>query len=417
MDDDTITDTPPRGALDHQESHHRLGTLGAIWLDAVEADLDYAQELRRRIHASPEVSGGEHATAELVSSELSELLVLTTIADTGLIGRIGPTEGPAVGIRAELDALPVLERTSASFASTNSAMHACGHDVHMAALVSLVRAIRTVRERTGADLPTALVPVFQPREETYPSGALDIVSEPGLADFSIAHMIGVHNHPGVPVGQIAIGDGYINAAADEVHITVHGRGGHGAYPHDAADPVAGVSNIALSLPEIVRRTIGPMSAAVVSVGTIRVGEGAANVLPKTGRISATIRTTSALERRNIHTAIGTMAAGIASAYGLEAEVELVNGEPVLLNDVDLATGFARHAEDLGAELGAPMRSLGADDFSFFSEKVPSAMSFVGTGQPGASLHDATYLPPERTILDVARAMIAGYLAGAESILS
>lgn len=417
MDDDTITDSPHRGALDHRETHHRLGTLGAIWLDAVEADLGYAQELRRRIHASPEVSGSEHATAELVSSELSELLALTTIADTGLIGGIGPTEGPAVGIRAELDALPVLERTSASFASTNSAMHACGHDVHMAALVTLLRAIRTVRERTGAELPTALVPVFQPREETYPSGALDIVSEQGLADFSIAHMIGVHNHPGVPIGQIAIGDGYINAAADEVHITVHGRGGHGAYPHDAADPVAGVSNIALSLPEIVRRTIGPMSAAVVSVGTIRVGDGAANVLPQTGRISATIRTTSAQERTKIHTAIGTMAEGIALAYGLEAEVELINGEPVLLNDADLAARFAKQTEGLGAQLAAPMRSLGADDFSFFSEAVPSAMSFVGTGQQGASLHDATYLPPERSILDVARAMIAGYLAGAESLLA
>ena len=417
MDDETITDSPYRGTLDHRETHHRLGTLGAIWLEAVEADLDYAQKLRRRIHASPEVSGSEHATAELVSSELSELLQLTTIAGTGRIGRIGPAHGSAVGIRAELDALPVLERTSASFASTNSVMHACGHDVHMAALVALVSAVRRVRERTGADLPISLVPVFQPREETYPSGALDIVSEQGLADFSIAHMIGVHNHPGVPIGQIAIGGGYINAAADEVNIIVHGRGGHGAYPHDAADPVAGVSNIALSLPEIVRRTIGPMSAAVVSVGTIRVGEGASNVLPQTGHISATIRTTSAQERTKIHMAIGTMATGIASAYGLEAEVKLTNGEPVLLNDTNLAARFAKQAEAMGAELAAPMRSLGADDFSFFSEKVPSAMSFVGTGQPGASLHNASYLPPERSVLDVARAMIAGYLAGAESLLS
>lgn len=402
---------PPTDAQD------RLGRLGAIWLETVESDLGYAQGLRRRIHASPEVSGDEHATAELVSSELAEMLALTAIADTGRIGRIGPADRPAVGIRAELDALPVIERTAASFASTNSAMHACGHDIHMAALVTLIRAVRKVRERTGAELPAALVPVFQPREETYPSGALDIVSEQGLKKWSIAHMIGVHNHPGVPVGQIAIGEGYINAAADEVHITVHGRGGHGAYPHDAADPVAGVSNIALSLPEIVRRTIGPMSAAVVSVGTIRVGEGAANVLPQTGRISATIRTTSAEERTNIHAAIGTMAEGIAMAYGLEAEVKLVNGEPVLLNDANLAARFAKQAEGLGAGLAAPMRSLGADDFSFFSEAVPSAMSFVGTGQPGASLHDATYLPPKRSILDVARAMIAGYLAGAESLLA
>lgn len=407
----------PGSTGDQTDIHDQLCTFGAAWLDAVEADLDYAAELRRRIHASPEISGSEDATALLVSRELSEMLELKAIAGTGRIGRIGPDTGPAVGIRAELDALPVLERTSASFASTNSAMHACGHDIHMAALVTLIRAARTVREHTGKDLPTALVPVFQPREETYPSGALDIVSEQGLSNCSVAHMIGVHNHPGVPLGQIAIGEGYINAAADEVHITVSGRGGHGAYPHDAADPVAGVSNIALALPEIVRRTIGPMSAAVVSVGTVRIGEGAANVLPQTGRISATIRTTSAEERTNIHSAIETMAEGIAAAYGLQAEVELINGEPVLLNDADLAARFAKQAEGLGAHLAAPMRSLGADDFSFFSEQVPSAMSFVGTGQPGASLHDATYLPPERSIIDVARAMVAGYLAGAESLLT
>ena len=118
-------------------------------------------------------------------------------------------------------------------------------------------------ERAGQTLPTALAAVFQPREETYPSGALDIVSEKGIQTASIARMIGVHNHPDVPVGQVAIGEGYINAAADEVQITIHGRGGHGAYPHNASDPVAAVANAALSLPEIVRRTIGPMSAAVV----------------------------------------------------------------------------------------------------------------------------------------------------------
>src|SRR5699024_3341461 len=213
--------------------------------------------------------------------------------------------------------------------------------------------------------------VFQPREETYPSGALDIVSENGIERVSIARMIGVHNHPGVELGHIAIGDGYINAAADEVIITVHGRGGHGAYPHDASDPVAGVSNIALSLPEIVRRTIGPMSAAVVSVGTMQVGEGAANVLPHQGRIRATVRTTTAPERVSIHSAIDVLAHGIAQAYGLAAEVEVVSGEPVLNNDAELAQHFENEVSRLGAQIASPMRSLGADDFSFFSDSVPS----------------------------------------------
>lgn len=400
-----------------QFSTEQSAELGAAWLDAVETDLDHALDLRRRIHASPDLGGQEQTTAEVIEAELSPFMSLDTIAGTGRIGRIGPTDGPAVGIRAELDALPGEEATGADFASTNGAMHACGHDVHMAALVAVVRAFPQVRESTSSELPVALSAVFQPREETYPSGALDIVSEKGLETLSIARMVGVHNHPGVPLGQVAIGEGYINAAADEVHITVHGSGGHGAYPHNASDPVAAVANVALSLPEIVRRTIGPMSAAVVSVGTISVGDGAANVLPRHGSIRATVRTTSAQERTDIQTAIGTMARRIAQAYGLEADVTIVDGEPVLINDSDLARRFATQAQGLGVTVAPPMRSLGADDFSFFSEAVPSAMSFVGTGQPRASLHNPGYLPPERSVLDVARAMIAGYLAGAESILS
>ncbi|MBE8146769.1 amidohydrolase [Brevibacterium casei] len=214
---------------------------------AVEADLDHALDLRRRIHSSPNLGGQEQATAEVIEAELSPFMSLDTIAGTGRIGRIGPADGPAVGIRAELDALPGEEATGADFASTNGAMHACGHDVHMAALVAVIRAIPELGERTGQGAPTALAAVFQPREESYPSGALDIVSEKGLEKASIARMIGVHNHPGVPLGQVAIGEGYINAAADEVHITVHGRGGHGAYPHNASDPVAAVANVALSV--------------------------------------------------------------------------------------------------------------------------------------------------------------------------
>lgn len=403
--------------IDNTSQHAPLSAqLGTMWLSEVEAELSYALDLRQAIHAAPELGGQENRTAELISSELSALIALEPIAGTGRIGRIGPSTGPSVGIRAELDALPVVESTHADFASTNGAMHACGHDVHMAALVAVVRAIPEVRRRSGMDLPVALATVFQPREESYPSGALDIVSQNGIERASIARMIGVHNHPGVELGHIAIGDGYINAAADEVIITVHGRGGHGAYPHDASDPVAGVSNIALSLPEIVRRTIGPMAAAVVSVGTMEVGEGAANVLPHKGRIRATVRTTTAPERVNIHSAINVLAHGIAQAYGLEAEVEVISGEPVLNNDAELAQQFENEVSRLGAQVASPMRSLGADDFSFFSDAVPSAMSFVGTGQADASLHTSDYLPPDRAVFDVARAMIAGYLAGANSLI-
>lgn len=371
--------------------------------------------LRRELHADPRGSSDEEDAAARLERALTGLVSLRRVAGTGRAGRVGPADGPSIALRAELDALPGTEETSAKLAATNGLMHACGHDVHQAALALLVRAAADLA------LPFGLVALLQPREETYPSGALDIVAEGVLALESVAHVIGAHVHPGVPVGAIAVGGGFINAAADEIDIRLTGRGGHAAYPHTAADPVAAAAHIVLSLPELVRRHVSPLSPAAVSVGTVRIGDGAANVLPRTGLIRATVRSTDPADRARLLEAVTASASQVAAGFDVAAEVVVTPGEPVLLNDADLADRIVSALAGLGLERAEPMRSLGADDFSYFAEAVPSAMMFVGVEtaatEPVPALHDPRFLPTDRAVRDVAHALLAGYLAAADRLLT
>lgn len=273
-----------------------LAELQERWLARVHAELPAAADLRRRLHAAPELSGEEHATAATVATELE--LELEVVAGSGRIGRLGPEQGPAVLLRGELDGLPLTEQTGAAFASTNGHMHACGHDVHLAALVAVVRAAKTL------DLPVGLVPLLQPREETYPSGALDVVRSDAFDRLQVRAAVGAHVHPSIPFGAVATGEGVVNAAADEIEIRLHGQGGHGAYPHHAVDPVAAASHIVLALPELVRRTVSPMRPATISVGHLQAGEASANVLPGSARILATMRTTDEGDRTRFRNRFG-----------------------------------------------------------------------------------------------------------------
>ena len=392
----------------------RLTELATEWNALLAGELAAAGQLRRELHAAPCTSGNEHPAVARLIDEMGHQVGFEPIAESGAVGRIGPAGGPAVAVRAELDALPVTELTGAPFASGNGAMHACGHDVHQAALVALVRSAR------GLDLPVPLIPLLQPREETYPSGALDMI-EAGVIDrYEIAHVIGAHVHPSLPEGAVAAAGGFINAAADELEIRVTGRGGHGAYPHEASDTVAAIAQIALAIPEVVRRTVSPLRPAIISVGTIAAGEGAANVLPAEARIFATMRTTHPDDRTALFAAVTRMAENIAASHGAAADVRRIEGEPALINDQVLANAADDWLARLGVEGAEPMRSLGADDFSYFCDAVPSLMMFVGVRtageDPQPGLHHPRFLPGEDAIASVARALMAGYLAAAELAL-
>lgn len=374
---------------------------------ALVDELPAAVQLRHELHQIPELGGAEDETPLRLQAELSGLDI-ETIAGTGFAARLGAA-GPAIAVRTELDGLPITEETSVSWASRNGAMHACGHDVHMAALVAVLRSARTV------GVPAALLGVFQPREEINPPGATDVVAEGVLARHDARAIIGAHVQPQVQAGVVSAEFGVVNAAADAFEITVLGKGGHGAYPQATIDPITTLASIILALTELVSRRIDPMHPTVVTVGAIRGGE-AANVIPPSASLRGTIRTTNEDDRRILHEEIRAIAAHVSASRGASAEVTIVAGEPVLHNDAGLVRATRQALDGLVPLAPVPFRSCGSDDFAHYCGQVPALMMFVGTGrQPdGPVLHHPQFLPSDDSVGLVARAMIAGIVGGLES---
>lgn len=381
-------------------------------LSEVRRELPAAVELRHELHANARASGCEADTAERLRTLLA--LPAVPVADTGFLIRTGPADGPAVALRAELDALPVVEQTAVPWASANGAMHACGHDVHMAALVAVTRAAQRVA------LPGALVSLFQPREEAYPSGARDIVDSWELHRQRVRAVLAVHVQPAVAPGWISVGSGPVNAAADEFEVVVTGRGGHGAYPHRAVNPVPILAHVVTGLDQLVGRVVDPTHPAVLTIASVTAGDSA-NVIPETARLRGMARTTTESDRATVVAEIREVARGIAQAHGADAEVIVTPGEPVLVNDPELA----RHTERalFGAELSVcpdVFRSCGSDDFAFYSAVCPILMMYLGVRTPGVdgpepALHHPRFLPSDETVGEVAAAMCAG-LVGALATL-
>jgi amidohydrolase len=329
------------------------------------------------------------------------------VAGTGRLIRIGPAAGPAIGIRAELDALPIAEETGATWSSVTGAMHACGHDVHLAALTAVARAARHV------ELPVALLAVLQPREETAPSGARDITADASFAAQQPAAMIGVHLQHQVPAGTVAAAAGTVNAATDDFEITVTGTGGHAGYPHLAADPVLALCQSVVALQHLISRRIDPTHGAVVSVGTLRAGT-AANIIPAVATARGTIRTLAGADREFLRATLAQTVADTCRAYGCEGTVAITPAEPMLVNDPRLTSLCQPLLRSAGFDVDTDFRSCGADDFSYYSAAVPTAMLFVGSGTP-VSLHHPRFLPGDEAVGQVASAMLAGYLAAVASL--
>ncbi|MEU5543556.1 M20 family metallopeptidase [Streptomyces sioyaensis] len=372
---------------------------------ALDEELPAAAALRHRLHARPCLSGAEAPTRDLVLAALPAGST-TKVADTGAVVRIGGP-GPAVAVRAELDALAVQENTGAPWTSEHPGlMHACGHDVHLAALTALARAIG----RKGG--PAPLLAVLQPREETYPSGAQDVVEDGILDREQCRAVIGAHVQPLLPAGTVACTPGGVNASADEFTVTVHGRSGHAAYPHLTRDPVVTLAHIVVALQSLVSRGTDPMSPVVLSVSTLAAGT-AANVIPGTAEARGTLRALGSRDRETLHARLAEVAGLVAQAHGCTAQVDITRGEPVLDNDPELTAATRPLLGPLGLRVGDDLRSAGADDFSFFCAQLPSLMLFVGTHGGTEQLHSPTFLPPDDRIRDVAHALLAGYLAAAE----
>lgn len=380
-------------------------------LERVERELAGAVALRHRLHAEPELAHAEQRTAAAIAEALP--VACTAAAETGRIARIGPATSPAVAVRAELDGLPIEERSGAGFSAHGGAMHACGHDVHMAALVALSRAAHALED----ELPAALLAVFQPSEEAYPSGA-EQLARGELATLGPAAVVGAHIHPELPWGSVALDPGPVNASNDNVEITVHGEPSHGAYPHRGRDPVLAIAQIVVTLHALLARRIDPLHPAVLTVGVIEGGH-TENVIPPRARARAALRAHRGEDRRALRQLVEEVAHGTAAAHGCSASVELICGEPALENDPRIVA-LARELL-AGAELtpAREWRSCGSDDFAFFGALAPLAMAFVGlegaAGFVARPLHHPELLPPDAAVAAVARVQAVLYLAAAASL--
>jgi amidohydrolase len=380
-------------------------------LAALDDELPAARSLRERLHAAPELSWQEEETVAAVAEALAGI-PLRRVAGTSLVATVGSATRPGIGVRAELDALPIEEATGATFAATNGAMHCCGHDVHTAALTALVRAAR----RLEAELPAPLVALFQPSEETYPSGACRLVDEGALDGLDA--VVAAHVHPLVSWGTATADGGPVNAASDNLRIVVEGAGGHAAYPHEARDPIVALAQTVVALQQVVSRRTDPMDDAVVSIGWLRSGT-AENVIPAEATAGGTLRVLQPDARGPLRQTVTEIVEHTAAASGCRGRVEVTEGEPAIVNDGAAVAAARRLLERAGFGTGESLRSCGSDDLGFLGVAGRLLLIFVGVaGAPGgrdAPLHHAEFLPPSEAVDAVARAQAAAYVAAAGTL--
>ncbi len=354
---------------------------------------DYAEEMkgwRQHLHAHPELMLECHETAKFVVERLREFGITDIhegIATSGVVAIIeGQGAGPTIGLRADMDALPMDEDTGLEYASKVAGMmHACGHDGHTTMLLGAAKYLAETRKFSGR---VALI--FQPAEEEM-GGAEIMVNEGIMERFDISQVFAVHNIPGIELGHFATTPGPIMAAVDTFTITLQGRGGHGAYPQDTADPVVGAVAMVNAIQTIVSRNHDTRQEVVVSVTQIHAGT-VNNVIPDTGFINGTIRTFDKEVQAMVHQRLDEITKGVAAAYGLQAELELEIGYPATVNHVAqtaFAADVAREVSGAVAVDDDQGMEMGAEDFAYMLDARPGAYLFLGAGE-GAGLHHPKY---------------------------
>lgn len=332
-------------------------------------------ELRRAIHRRPELGFEEFETAALIERELDSMGVQhRRVAKTGVIARIeGVKPGPVAALRADMDALPVTERSDVPFASeVEGKMHACGHDAHTAMLLGAARILAQMK----ATIAGSIVLIFQPAEEG-PGGALPMIEEGALESPPVDAIAMIHVDSRLQTGTVGIAPGAVNAAADEFYIAIRGSGGHGGYPHTAVDAIPAAAAIVLALQNVVAREIDPLASAVLTVGTIA-GGYRNNVIADEVNLSGTLRSHDERIRDELEARLRRIVAGVAAAYNVGAEVRVVRGYPPVHNDVALTQAFARYVgEHTGLAVERPPATMGAEDFAYFAQRVPGVLIRLG----------------------------------------
>ncbi|NRA48792.1 MAG: amidohydrolase [Phaeodactylibacter sp.] len=344
--------------------------------------------IRRHLHEHPELSYQEKQTGRFIADQLEAMGISYEhgVADNGVVGLIHGRNGSdkVVALRADIDALPILEANDVPYKSKNEGvMHACGHDVHTSSLLGAARILNSMK----ADFDGTIKLIFQPAEERLPGGASIMIKEGVLENPKPESIIGQHVHPPLEVGKIGIKAGQYMASADEIYVTVKGKGGHGALPMDCIDPIVITSHIITALQQIVSRNANPSTPTVLTFGHIASTGGATNVIPNEVKLKGTFRTMNEAWRFDAHKRMKKMAEHIAEGMGGACEFEIVVGYPVLHNHEQLTHKVRARAEAyLGKEnvVDLPIR-MTAEDFAYYSQEMPACFYRLGTGNPAKGI--------------------------------
>jgi amidohydrolase len=344
---------------------------------------------RRHIHAHPELGRQEFATTQFVASHLADAGLNPKVlpGGTGLTCDFGPEDGPRVALRADMDALPMAERTGAPYASlVPNVAHACGHDGHTAVLLGAALALASVPE-----LPVGVRLIFQAAEELMPGGAIDAVAAGALT--GVSRIFALHCDPRLAVGHVATKAGPITSAADQVEITVHSPGGHTSRPHLTGDLVYALGTLITGVPGILSRRVDPRNSTVMVWGAVNAGV-AANAIPQIGTLAGTIRTASREAWVAMEDLVREIVSSLLGSLNVEYSVQYRRGVPPVVND-ELSTRMLMHAiEAIGVDvLSDTYQSGGGEDFSWYLEEVPGAMARLGVWSghgPQLDLHQPTF---------------------------
>ncbi|WP_095195424.1 M20 aminoacylase family protein [Pseudomonas sp. Irchel 3A7] len=357
------------------------------WLNDVASDL---HAIRQDIHAHPELGFEENRTSALVAQSLKEwgYEVHTGIGKTGVVGVLRNGSSPRkLGIRADMDALPIIENTGAAYSSRHQGcMHACGHDGHTTMLLGAARYLAATRQFDGT-----LTLIFQPAEEGQ-GGAEAMLADGLLERFPCDALFGMHNMPGLPAGHLGFREGPMMASQDLLTVTIEGVGGHGSMPHLAVDPLVAAASVVMALQTVVARNIDAQQAAVVTVGALQAGE-AANVIPQQAILRLSLRALNAQVREQTLERVSAIIEAQARSFGCTSTLEHRPAYPVLVNHA-AETECARQVgvELLGADAvdGHTAKLMGSEDFAWMLQRCPGAYLFIGNGVSRPMVHNPAY---------------------------
>jgi amidohydrolase len=348
---------------------------------------------RQHIHANPELSFKEFETSAYIQEQLTAYgIPFSIMANTGVVGIIKgdlPSE-QVIALRADMDALPILEANDKPYTSKNpGVMHACGHDVHSSSLLGTAYILNSLKAEFGGTIKL----IFQPAEELLPGGASIMIKEGVLENPKPHHIIGQHVMPLIESGKVGFRSGIYMASTDELYVTVHGRGGHGAQPHQNIDPVLIAAHILVALQQIVSRNADPRLPTVLSFGKV-IANGATNIIPNDVRMEGTFRTLNEDWRKEALGLMKKMAEGIAESMGGRCDFNIMHGYPFLINEEKLTASARANAVDyLGAENVIDLDIwMAAEDFAYYSQVTDACFYRLGTGNAAKDTQHSVHTP-------------------------